>query len=105
MTAAAALYRGSVYVGSGDGIVYALSESTGAILWKTATSGPITAGGSIYAFCGAPHYYAVGSQGGDVHLLDMADGSVFIDTPVGGLVVGLAASVGWIAASTSNGQL
>jgi outer membrane protein assembly factor BamB len=105
VTAAATLYLGTVYVGSGDGSVYALAESTGTTLWTRTTSGPITAGGSIYALYGTPRYYAVGSGGGDVYLLDLSDGSVYIDTPIGGPVVGLAASIGWISATTSNGQL
>jgi outer membrane protein assembly factor BamB len=105
VTAAATLYLGTVYVGSGDGSVYALSESTGATLWTRPTSGPITAAGSVYALYGTPKYYAVGSGGGDVYLLNLSDGSVYIDTPVGGPVVGLAASIGWVSATTGNGQL
>lgn len=105
VTAAASLYNGVAYVGSGDGDVYALSETTGQVHWMTPTTGAVTAGGVVYASISVPDYYVVGSQDGTVRLLGLTDGAVDAETGVGGPVVGLAASVGWITVSSSNGQL
>ena len=48
-----AVANGVVYVGSGDGSVYALNADTGAFVWKYATGGsvessPVVANGVVY---------------------------------------------------------
>ena len=45
----------------------------------------------------------VGSQSGNVTYLDLTNGSSLDMTPLGGGVVGLGASDGWIVATTTNG--
>ncbi len=45
----------------------------------------------------------VGSQSGNVTYLNLTNGSSLDMTPLGGGVVGLGASDGWIAATTTNG--
>jgi outer membrane protein assembly factor BamB len=104
VTASPSIFNGTVYIGSGSNNVYALSEATGHQVWVTPTSGAVTSG-AIYASFERPNYYAVGCQDGTVWLLGLGDGSVHRVTTVGGPVVGLAASVGWITVTSSNGQL
>jgi WD40 repeat protein len=53
----------------------------------------------------APKFYAVGSQDATVRLLDLSTGSVVVVTNVGGPVVGLTGSIGWLTVTSSNGQL
>ena len=111
VSASASIFNGIVYVGSGDDNVYALSETTGSQVWVTPTTGPVTATGVIYAYNGDGHpyapptYYAVGSQDGTVRLLDLSDGLVNVVTVVGGPVVGLTGSVGWLTVTSSNGAM
>jgi outer membrane protein assembly factor BamB len=66
-----AVVNGVVYVGSGDGNVYALNAATGKLKWSAATGGavvssPAVVGGSVY----------VGSVNGTVYALNAATGAV-----------------------------
>jgi len=68
-TSSPAMAGGAVYVGGGDGAVYALDLSTGHVRWRAATGGrvraaPAVAGGTVYA----------GSCDGSLYALDAATG-------------------------------
>lgn len=65
-----AVVRGVVYVGSGDGNVYALNAATGAVRWSHDTGGvvnssPAVINGTVY----------VGSDNSEVYALNAATGS------------------------------
>ena len=60
---------GVVYVGSGDGSLYALDAESGELLWSFAAGGPIT---SIPAVVDGTVY--VGAYGGSLYALDRATG-------------------------------
>lgn len=65
-----AVAEGKVFVGSGDGAVYALDPKAGKVLWRAATGGwvrstPAVVDGLVYA----------GSYDGKVHALDAATGA------------------------------
>ena len=66
-----AVVNGVLYVGSGDGNVYALNTSNGTVIWKYATgveveSSPAVANGVVY----------VGSDGGNVYALNAGTGAL-----------------------------
>lgn len=105
VTASASTYRGTAYVGSGDGTVYAFVDATGRVVWSTPTTAAVTAGGAIYQEAGTAQYYAAGSQDGTMRLFDLATGTITVVKNVGGPVVGLATSQGWMVVTSSNGQL
>jgi outer membrane protein assembly factor BamB len=108
VTATPSIFGRVVYVGSADSNVYALTESAGKAVWTTTLSGAVTAGGIIYTVntqAQRPRDYVVGTQDGTVSYLDLATGSVKAVTPVDGAVVGLAASTGWVTATTSTGSI
>jgi outer membrane protein assembly factor BamB len=76
-----AVVDGTLYVGSTDGNVYALNESTGAKLWSYATgtavySSPAVVNGVVY----------VGSNNGDVYALSAATGAKLWSYDTGGYV-------------------
>ena len=102
VTATPSIYNGVVYVGSADGNAYAISE-TGQKIWSAPANGPVSAGGIIFTPGTSPEDYVVGSQSGNVTYLNLTNGSSLDMTPLGGGVVGLGASDGWIVATTTNG--
>ena len=61
--------NGAVFAGSADGCLYALNWSTGALLWKAQTGGPVctpaVAGSFVYA----------GSEDGSLHAFYMSNGT------------------------------
>ena len=67
-----AVVDGVVYIGSGDGNVYALSASTGALIWSHATGGdigyssPSVVNGVVY----------IGSSDGNLYALDASTGGL-----------------------------
>lgn len=76
-----AVANGVVYVGSGDGNVYALKASTGTKFWSYATSGavassPAVANGRVY----------VASSNGNVYALKASTGALLWSYTIGGLV-------------------
>ena len=78
-----AVVNGVVYVGSDDGIVYALSAATGAKLWNYTAgyydyvdSSPAVVGGVVY----------VGSDDGNVYALNAANGVKLWNYTVGSAV-------------------
>jgi len=78
-----------VYVGSDDGSVYALNQSTGAIVWSKALgsavrSSPGLAQGNVY----------VGADNGKVYALAAASGNVVWTVATGGAVTSSPAVVG-----------
>ena len=105
VTASASIYRGTAYIGSADGTVYAFADATGRVVWSVVTTGAVTAGGAIYQEAGTAQYYAAGSQDGTMRLFALATGTVAVVKNVGGPVVGLATSQGWMVVTCSNGQL
>ncbi|MGQ9582985.1 MAG: outer membrane protein assembly factor BamB family protein [Thermoplasmatota archaeon] len=65
-----AVWGDALFAGSGDGRLYALNRSTGALLWSAQTGGPIrsspaVAGGCVY----------VGSDDGGLHAFNLSTGS------------------------------
>ncbi len=82
--------NGVAYFGGGDGVVYALNASTGALLWSYATnaylySSPAVANGVVY----------IGSEDGNVYALNAITGaklwSYYTNT------------VGWCSPAVANG--
>lgn len=48
VTTSASLCHGTAYIGSGDGAVSALAETTGRLVWFASTMAAVTAGGVHY---------------------------------------------------------
>jgi outer membrane protein assembly factor BamB len=103
VTATPSIYQATVYVGSGDGSVYALSESAGTPVWTYSTGSPIAAAGVVYSRVSTPTDYVVGSQNGNITYLFLTTGTLDAQNMIGGAVVGLGGSPGWVAATTANG--
>ncbi|HEV2361865.1 MAG TPA: PQQ-binding-like beta-propeller repeat protein, partial [Acidimicrobiales bacterium] len=102
----ATIAGGDVYLGSADGSAYSLNESTGAKLWSTATPAAITAGGVYFdSTVKAGTLYVVGSSDGTVTYMTQATGAVVSTTKLGGAIVGIAGTNGWITATTASGGL
>jgi outer membrane protein assembly factor BamB len=83
-----AVVNGVVYIGSGDGNVYALNAATGAKLWNYTTgnqvsSSPAVVNGVVY----------VGSYDGNVYALNAATGAKLWNYPTGNSVVSSPAVV------------
>jgi outer membrane protein assembly factor BamB len=73
--------NGIVYVGSGDGGVYAINATTGQIVWKTVTGGavnssPEVANGVVY----------VGSSDGGMYAINATTGQIVWKLATGGAV-------------------
>jgi outer membrane protein assembly factor BamB len=105
VTGTPSIYNGTVYVGSMDGNVYALTETSGSKVWEASANGPVSAGGIVFSRGTSPSQYVVGSNTGNVTYLALANGTSDAIAQLGtGLgVVGLAASEGWIVATTRKG--
>jgi outer membrane protein assembly factor BamB len=76
-----AVASGTVYIGSGDGNVYALNAATGALDWSYTTGGPVdsspaVASGTVY----------IGSGDGNVYALNAATGALDWSYTTGGPV-------------------
>jgi outer membrane protein assembly factor BamB len=102
VTATPSLYNGIVYVGSTDGNAYALSETNGSKIWEASANGPVSAGGIVFAPETKYADYVVGSNTGNVTYLALANGQSMNVTPLGVGIAGLAASQGWIVATTNK---
>jgi hypothetical protein len=100
VTATPGVADGAVYVGSGDGVVYALSERSGALRWATPVGAPVSAGGVLI-----PGHYVVGDRAGNVTTLARPSGAIARVMGLGSAVVGLAGAEDWIAATTAAGQV
>lgn len=66
-----AIYRGTVYIGSGDHNIYALNASTGAVRWRFTTgnvvhASPAVAGGTVYIGSWDRYFYALDAATGAV---------------------------------------
>jgi outer membrane protein assembly factor BamB len=66
-----AVARGAVYFGSGDGHIYAVDASTGALKWKFKTgdvvhSSPAVSGGLVYAGSWDTYFYALDAATGSL---------------------------------------
>ena len=107
VTASASLNDGTVYIGSGDGNVYALSESTGSQLWKHSTGAAITTSGSLLtAFqTTKPSAYVVGNANGDVDELALGNGAQIRNFALGGPIAGVSSTVGTVIAQTDTGRV
>jgi len=96
-----AVAGGVVYVGSGDGSVYALDAASGTKKWASTTgssfvSSPAVAGGVVY----------VGSDDGNVYALDAASGAKKWASPTGTSIVSSpAVANGAVYVGSGNGNV
>ncbi|HEY5914539.1 MAG TPA: PQQ-binding-like beta-propeller repeat protein, partial [Verrucomicrobiae bacterium] len=79
----AAIVQGRVYIGSGDGLVYALELGTGKKLWTYKTGGavdssPLALGGKVF----------VGSSDSVLYALEAADGKLAWKYETGDKIIG-----------------
>jgi outer membrane protein assembly factor BamB len=103
VTATPSIHGDRVYVGSADGNAYSLTETHGGKIWEATANGPVSTGGIVFSRRTGPTDYVVGSDTGNLTYLTLADGKSVRVTHLGVGVAGLAASPGWIAATTGNG--
>jgi outer membrane protein assembly factor BamB len=73
--------NGIVYVGSGDGWVYALNATTGLIEWKFLTGGAVSSSPNV-----ANGVVYVGSGDGYLYALDATSGVLLLKTLTGGAI-------------------
>lgn len=85
ITSSPVVQDGTVFVGSGDGRVYALSLADGEVLWELDTGSPVEAPPLVF-----DETVYVGSIGGRFYALDAADGSPVWETTVDAQIVGSA---------------
>lgn len=100
-TRSAATTGATIYVGSHDGDVYALSARSGTLVWQHRVGGavescPTYAGGMVYA----------GSDDGSISAIRVTDHAVLWHVVIGGKVIGApAVSGGVVYAGSSSGSL
>ena len=99
ITDAALIDAGSVFVGSADAHEYALSESTGKLKWKYATTGPEDVPATL---SGSDVIVASGTW---MRFLNRTTGAVDSSISQAGTVVGLAGTYDFVASEISNGTV
>jgi outer membrane protein assembly factor BamB len=84
------LAAGTVYVGSSNDDVYAVSESTGKQIWSRKTGGAIQDSGALSETHGAVTGLYISSADGNLYFLDPATGAVLVRLSLGASASGLA---------------
>jgi outer membrane protein assembly factor BamB len=89
---------GSVYVGSDDGHVYAISATTKALRWSALIAGKPAAtaalnGGALF----------VGSSNGLIYNIAVSNGAIRWTHPTSGPVIGISSTSGLVFAESNNG--
>ncbi len=92
---------GSVYVGSANGTVYALSETTGDQRWAHSIGSPITASPADYP---PNHLIFIGSSNGALTALAAATGKVQSVLHYGSPIVGIATVLKAVFITCANGN-
>ncbi len=92
---------GRVFVGSKNGTVSSLSESTGARRWSKSLGNTSITGSMAYQ---AGHLY-VGAANGRLTALHAGDGSTMWSEPLAGPVTGISVTAGMLFTESSNGTV
>jgi outer membrane protein assembly factor BamB len=94
----------TVYAGSSDGHVYAVSESTGKQVWSAATGGAVTdAGAFTYTPGGLVKWVWIGSNDGNLYAFGGGTGVREAVYPIGSAVTGVSIAVNTALITTSSG--
>jgi outer membrane protein assembly factor BamB len=106
VTAAASIAAGTVFVGSADHKVYALSESTGAKLWSYKTGGAVqdTGAYTTHGTVSGPEL-VIGSNDGNLYVLQASKGSVNHKFAYKSPIVGVGTVDGVVIIETASGEL
>jgi outer membrane protein assembly factor BamB len=106
VVAAAAISGGTVFVGSTDDQVYALQESDGNKIWNYTTGGSVNDAGSVSPEINSKGFLlAIGSNDGNLYILNAGTGSLQTSVSFGSEIVGVATSKGTAVIETSSGMI
>lgn len=92
---------GNVYVGSTDGVVYALGEGSGGLGWSSSLGATSVTGAMAYQH---GHLY-VGAANGHLYALNAGTGSTLWTDVLAGPVTGVSVTGGMLFTESSNGTV
>jgi len=102
VTASPMIFKGNVYIGSADKNFYALNETTGAVSWQHALTGPIVASAASY---GAGQV-SIGDSNGIAYLFTAAGGLQYtLNAKVASAIVGISNVPGNTFLEFANGEV
>lgn len=79
-------HDGVLYVGSGDGLIYAIDASSGEERWAFETGGPVISSPAVFAQESGDDLVIAGSQDGNLYALDARTGALVWTYNTGGAV-------------------
>jgi outer membrane protein assembly factor BamB len=106
VAAAVSIASGTVYFGSADEYVYAISELTGALDWSYQTGGAVMDTG-VYTNHGtvAGPELVIGSNDGNLYVIHASNGSLEYQISYSSPIVGVGAASGVVVLETASGKI